>query len=48
MGAEEGSDLTFALEPGLVNVEVHAVDALDFQGHVLANDFGDSAWYTHG
>src|SRR5579871_2154041 len=48
MGAEEGSDLTFALEPGLVDVEVHAVDALDLQGNMLAQDFGNGAWYTHG
>ena len=32
----------------LVDVEVHAVDAFDFQGHVLADDFGNGAWYTHG
>jgi hypothetical protein len=28
--------------------EVHAVDTFDFQGHLLADDFGNSARYTHG
>ena len=36
------------LQSRLVDVEVHAVDAFDFQGHVLADDFGNGAWYTHG
>jgi hypothetical protein len=48
MGAKEGSDLAFALEPGLVDVEVHAVDAFDFQGDMAAEDFGGSPRYTHG
>jgi hypothetical protein len=34
--------------PGLVDVEVHAVDTFDFQGHMLADDFGDGARYTYG
>jgi hypothetical protein len=32
----------------LVDVEVHAVDTFDFQGHMLADDFGDGARYTYG
>ena len=46
--AEEGSDAAVGLQLGLVDVEVHAVDAFDFQGHVLLEDFGDGTWYTHG
>ena len=34
--AEERSDATVGLQPGLIDVEVHAVDAFDFQSHVLA------------
>ncbi len=46
--AQERGNTTLALELGLVDVEVHAVDTLDFQGHMLADDFGDGARYTHG
>src|SRR5205085_2628531 len=46
--AEEGGDAGLMLQLGLVDVEVHAVDAFDFQGHVLANDFSNGARYTHG
>jgi hypothetical protein len=47
-GAEEGCDLAFAWQPGLVDVEVRAVDAFDREGQVPTQDFGNSAWYTHG
>ena len=36
MEAEEGGDAAVGLQPGLIDVEVHAVDAFDFQSHVLA------------
>src|SRR5512135_1468222 len=41
---EEGSDASFGLEPGLIDVEVHAVDALDLEGQVLAEDIGNGTW----
>lgn len=28
------------ISAGLVDVEIHAVNTLDFQGHLLADDFG--------
>ena len=43
--AEERGDAAVSLQPGLVDVEVHAVDAFDFQSHVLLEDFGDGTWY---
>ena len=48
MEPEEASGLFFGLQLGLVDVEVHAIDALDFQGHVLLEDSGKAARYTHG
>ena len=33
---KKAGDAAVGLQPGLVDVEVHAVDAFDFQGHVLA------------
>jgi hypothetical protein len=39
--AEERGDATVVLQPGLIDVEVHPVDAFDFQSHVLLEDFGD-------
>ena len=46
--AQEADDAPLALQLGDVDVEVHAVDALDFQGNVVAQDFRDGLWYTHG
>jgi hypothetical protein len=28
----------------LIDVEVHPVDAFDFQSHVLLEDYGDRTW----
>ena len=44
MEAEEGGDTTVGLQPRLVDVEVHPVDAFDFQSHMFAEDFGDGPW----
>jgi hypothetical protein len=44
MAAEEGGDPALVLQPRHVHVEVHPVDALDFQGDVLAQDLGDAPW----
>jgi hypothetical protein len=41
--AEEANHADVALELGDVDVEVHAVDALDWQSHVLAQDSSDGA-----
>jgi hypothetical protein len=46
--AEEADHAEVALELGDVDVEVHAVDALDFQGDVVPEDVGDGLGYTHG
>ena len=48
MEAEESSHTTVSLQPGLVDVEVHPVDAFDFQGHVLLEDFGNGTWRLMG
>jgi hypothetical protein len=42
--AEEGRDTTVRLQAGLVDVEVHAVDAFDLESDVLAEDIGDGPW----
>ena len=48
MEPEEGSHPGGPLQCGHVNVEVHTVDALHFQGDVLAENLGDTAWwYAH-
>src|SRR5262249_43291053 len=48
MVAKECSHATLGLQSRLVDVEVHAVDAFHFEGHVLVDDFGNSTRYTHG
>jgi hypothetical protein len=42
--AEERRDPAFGLKPGLVDVEVHPVDAFDFQSHVVGEDVGNGTW----
>jgi hypothetical protein len=42
--AKEGSDTAVGLQAGLIDVEVHAVDAFDLKGHVLVEDLGDRTW----
>jgi hypothetical protein len=42
--AEERGDAAVGLQPGLVDVEVHPVDAFDFQSHMLLEDFGNGTW----
>ena len=44
MEAEESGHAAVGLQPGLVDVEVHAVDAFDLEGHVLLEDIGDGTW----
>jgi hypothetical protein len=34
---------TAELQPGLVDVEIETVDALDLEHHVIGQDIGDSA-----
>jgi hypothetical protein len=46
--AEEADHAEFTLELRPIDVEVHAVDALDLQSNVVADDFGYSAYYSHG
>jgi hypothetical protein len=47
MESEETGGLFFRWQLWLVDVEVHAIDALDFQDHVPVKDLGNAAWYTH-
>ena len=44
MEAEESGHAALGLQFRLIDVEVHAIDAFDFQGHVLPDDFGNGAW----
>jgi hypothetical protein len=44
METEEGGDPAIGLQPGLVGVEVHAVDAFDFESHVVLEDIGGGPW----
>jgi len=45
---EEPDHPALRLELGDVHVEVHPVDALHFQGHVVAEDLRHGSWYTYG
>jgi hypothetical protein len=47
MKTEEGGHPSRPLQRGHVHVEVHSVDALHFQGDVLADNIGDTPWYAH-
>ena len=47
MVAKEGDNAAVVLQLGLINVEVHAVDAFDFERDVFLKDFGNGAWYAH-
>ena len=42
--AEEVHHAAYMLELRHIHVEVHPVDALDFQRDVLAQDLGDAPW----
>jgi hypothetical protein len=42
--AEERGYSAFSLLPGLIHVEVHPVDAFDFESDVQLEDFGDGMW----
>jgi hypothetical protein len=42
--ADAGGDAAVGLEPGLGDIEIRAVDALDFPRRVLLEDFGDGTW----
>jgi hypothetical protein len=42
--AEERGDATIGLQPGLVDIEVHPVNAFDFQSHVVFEDLGNGTW----
>ena len=44
MEAPEAGHTRVGLQAGHVDVEIHAVDAFDFQGDVILEDTGDRAW----
>src|SRR5204863_3405727 len=35
------------LQTGDINIQVHPINALDFQGDVLTQHFGNPWWYAH-
>jgi hypothetical protein len=43
MQPEKTDHARHVLQLRLENVQVHAIDALDLQGHVIAHDIGDAA-----
>jgi hypothetical protein len=47
MKTKEASGSFFDLQFRLIDVEVHAIDAFDFQGHVILDDVRNAARYTH-
>jgi hypothetical protein len=44
MEAPKISDPAVGLEPGHVDVEIHAVDTFDLQSDMIFEDSGDGAW----
>jgi hypothetical protein len=44
MKPEERRDTTVGLEPGLIDIEVHPVDAFDLESDMILEDFGNRAW----
>src|SRR6185436_20986788 len=47
METEEASGSFLHLQFRLIDVEVHAIDAFNFQGHMIPNDVRNAARYTH-
>jgi hypothetical protein len=45
---EKTSGLFFHLQRWLIDVEVQPIKTFGFQGQVVTQDFGNTAWYTHG
>ena len=45
--AEERGHGPLALESGNAQVEVHPIDALQFQDHVILEDIGRTLWHLH-
>jgi hypothetical protein len=46
-GNERSRRLLFHLEFRVIDVEVHSIDTLDFQGHLILGDVNNAARYTH-
>ena len=47
MKPEETRDSSGTLQRWHVYVQVHSVDSLDLQRHVLPENFRDRPWYAH-
>ncbi len=45
--AQEGHHTLHVLEPRLVNVEIHPVDALHLQGHMIGENISGASGYGH-
>ena len=48
IGPQESHHTAIPLQLRNVDVEVHAIDPLDFESHVIFKDVGHRSWYTHG
>ena len=46
--APEMGDALLGLQPGDIEVEVQAIDALELEGDVILEDLSDGSWYGHG
>jgi hypothetical protein len=47
MKTKELRHATFALQHRHVDVEVHPVDALQLEGHMILENVGNALWYAH-
>src|SRR5580658_62827 len=45
--AEKLGDSAFALQHRHVDIEIHPVDALQLESHMVIEDIGDALWYAH-
>jgi len=43
MEAEEADNSLLPLQPRNIDIQIHAVDAFDFQGDVLGEHFGNAS-----
>src|SRR5438552_3255099 len=47
MKAKEVHNALFPLQTRDVDVQIHPIDAFDFQGDVIGKHFGNASWYAH-
>ena len=44
---KEFRDSTFTLQHRHVDIEVHAIDAIQLESHMMIEDVGNALWYAH-